>query len=212
MTRGDIFLPQERARCRAKIAADLEQTSGPVFRRIQQGHHERTASSPWKYSECEVKCSPCLWAISSPSLPLLSLYRMDASSSLSSYRPCLWPLGGLWMRSWDVRRCTLLFPYFLTFKWLPFIAYESGTAGSWSAANRRLLARYSRLLQPGGHDPICWRLFLKIQHPCKTCSVSSNHTFLICVNQYLYPGLLLWKQSWKASACQCSVLYSHKNN
>lgn len=38
MTRGDIFLPQERARCTAKIADDLEQTSDPVLSRIQ-GHH-----------------------------------------------------------------------------------------------------------------------------------------------------------------------------
>lgn len=47
---------------------------------------------------------------------LLSLCRTDASSSLSSSRLCQWLLGGPWMRSWDVRRCTL-HNYFLTFKW-----------------------------------------------------------------------------------------------
>lgn len=31
MTGGDISLPQERARCGAKIASDLEQMPGPVF-------------------------------------------------------------------------------------------------------------------------------------------------------------------------------------
>lgn len=55
MTRGDMFLPQERARCRAKNSSWLGASVWPRFLgRIQQGHHTRTARIWSKYSKCEV--------------------------------------------------------------------------------------------------------------------------------------------------------------
>lgn len=105
MTTGDMFLPQERTRCGAKIARHSEHaTSGPIFNQIHQGRRNGTEKKLRKVQQVETLTpSTCL-----------SVCRMDASSSRSSSRPCPWRPAGLSMRSWDVSRGSS--SHFFTFK------------------------------------------------------------------------------------------------
>lgn len=79
---------------------------------------QNTARASWKNRMKFMKVQQDARLVSGPFpftlfLSLLSLCRMDASSFLSSSRPCQWLPGALWMRSWDVRRCTLFLVFYI---------------------------------------------------------------------------------------------------
>lgn len=147
MTGGDISLPQERARCGAKIASDLEQMPGPVFFFGEWGG-QSAARTSWKEPKCKIL--PGLVPLSdfySLRLLLCSRRRTDASSSQSSSRPCPWLLGEPWTRSCDVRQKATL-PCFCWRSndriqhWRPCVTYERvmTEAVKRAAARRRFLA------------------------------------------------------------------------
>lgn len=116
MIRDDMIQVLERTRCRAENS--LERTTNPVSSRnpvriLTRSKEEFKKAQQKKLGAQQIKTFMFFSFLQKVFLEFFFfLHRMDASSSQSSSRPCQWPPGGLWMRSWDVRRYFLSYHFY----------------------------------------------------------------------------------------------------